>query len=115
MLRVTSRIDLDDITQTTAGGVHLAAMGSAWQAVLRGFAGLRPCGDTLAVSPRVPPAWHSLTARVRFRGTRMRIVAERGCVTVHADRPVRVRLADGEPVVVKRGETRLPRAEGSSR
>jgi trehalose/maltose hydrolase-like predicted phosphorylase len=114
LLRVTCGIDLDDITQTTAGGVHLAAMGSAWQAVAFGFGGLRPCGDTLVVSPRVPPAWRSLTVRVRFRGTRMRIIATPGSVTIHADRPGRVQVANGEPVVVKRGETTLSLTEGSS-
>ncbi len=31
MLRLTARIDLDDIGQVTAGGLHLAAMGSVWR------------------------------------------------------------------------------------
>jgi trehalose/maltose hydrolase-like predicted phosphorylase len=114
LLRVTCGIDLDDITQTTAGGVHLAAMGSAWQAVAFGFAGLRPCADTLLVSPRVPHAWGSLTVRVRFRGTRLRIVATADSVLIHADRRVRVRVDDGEPVVVGRGETSFSLTEGSS-
>jgi nucleotide-binding universal stress UspA family protein len=48
-LRLASRIDLDDLTETTAGGLHLAAMGSVWQALAFGFAGLRPTG---ARSPR---------------------------------------------------------------
>ena len=37
MLRLTARIDLDDLTRTTAGGLHLAAMGSVWQALVSGF------------------------------------------------------------------------------
>ena len=31
MLRLTARIDLDDIGHMTAGGLHLAAMGSVWR------------------------------------------------------------------------------------
>jgi trehalose/maltose hydrolase-like predicted phosphorylase len=31
MLRLTARIDLDDIGQASAGGLHLAAMGSVWR------------------------------------------------------------------------------------
>ena len=42
LLRLTARIDLDDISQTTAGGLHVAAMGSVWRALAFGFAGLRP-------------------------------------------------------------------------
>ena len=33
LLRLTARIDLDDIGHTTAGGLHLAAMGSVWRAL----------------------------------------------------------------------------------
>ena len=31
LLRLTARVDFDDISQTTAGGLHLAAMGSLWR------------------------------------------------------------------------------------
>ena len=35
-------IDLDDLTATSGGGLHLATMGSVWQALAFGFGGLRP-------------------------------------------------------------------------
>ena len=50
-------IDLDDLTGTTAGGLHLATMGGLWQAFAFGFAGLRPRGGVLHLDPRLPPAW----------------------------------------------------------
>ena len=56
MLRLTARIDLDDIGHMTAGGLHLAAMGSVWRALAFGFAGLRPVGDALAIDPCSRPA-----------------------------------------------------------
>ena len=40
-LRIAARIDLDDLTGTTAGGLHLATMGGLWQALAFGFAGAR--------------------------------------------------------------------------
>ena len=40
-LRLAARIDLDDLTGTTAGGLHLATMGGVWQALAFGFAGAR--------------------------------------------------------------------------
>ena len=33
LLRLTARIDLDDVGHMTAGGLHLAAMGSVWRAL----------------------------------------------------------------------------------
>ena len=59
-LRVTAGIDMDDLARTGAGGVHLAAMGSVWQALAYGFAGLRPGGDALKIDPRLPAEWSEL-------------------------------------------------------
>ena len=92
LVRLTSRIDLDDLTGTTAAGVHLATMGSLWQALVFGFLGLAPDGGRLRLDPVLPEEWRSLEARVRFRGRSVRVRAERGRVAVFADRPVRVSL-----------------------
>ena len=62
MLRLTARIDLDDIGHMTAGGLHLAAMGSVWRALAFGFAGLRPVGDALAIDPVLAPGWERARA-----------------------------------------------------
>ena len=67
-LRIAARIDLDDLTGTTASGLHLATMGSLWQAVVFGFAGVRPRDGVLVVDPRLPPQWRGLHVRLTFRG-----------------------------------------------
>src|SRR2546423_12496017 len=41
-LRIAARIDLDDVSRSTASGIHLATMGGLWQALGRGFGGGRP-------------------------------------------------------------------------
>jgi trehalose/maltose hydrolase-like predicted phosphorylase len=95
-LRLASRIDLDDLTTTTAGGLHLAAMGSVWQALAFGFAGLRPSGNSLRLDPRLPEAWSSLELRVRFHGSRVQARIEPQALTISADPAVTIALA-GEP------------------
>lgn len=111
-LRVASRIDLDDLTGTTAGGLHLATMGGLWQAFAFGFFGLRPSGGRLHIDPRLPPAWSALEIRVRFRGVPVRIQIRRAVLTVHAGRPVDVvvggaarRVGAGETTFARRGPT----------
>jgi trehalose/maltose hydrolase-like predicted phosphorylase len=84
-LRLAGRIDLEDLTGTTAGGLHLAAMGGVWQALAFGFAGVRPAGDRLALDPRLPPEWGGLELRLRFRGSRMRVRIERDALAVAAE------------------------------
>jgi trehalose/maltose hydrolase-like predicted phosphorylase len=96
LFRLATRLDLDDLTGTTAGGLHLAAMGGVWQALAYGFLGLRPRGETLDIDPCLPEAWESLSLRFRFRGDAIGVMATHDTVTLSCTRPVRVRVA-GRP------------------
>ena len=94
-LRLAARIDLEDLTGTTAGGLHLATMGGVWQALAFGFAGVRPGADALELDPRLPEDWQALELRLSFRGSPGRVRIERDRVTVSADRAARVSI-DGK-------------------
>jgi trehalose/maltose hydrolase-like predicted phosphorylase len=72
-LRIAARLDLDDLTGSTAGGLHLATMGGLWQALAFGFAGVRPQGDRLVLDPRLPPEWRALEVGLRLRGQPVRV------------------------------------------
>ena len=87
-LRVTSRMDLDDLTGSSAAGLHTAAMGALWQAIVFGFVGLRPSGDALRLDPRLPAEWGALEIGVVFRGARIQVRVENPTVTVWSDRRV---------------------------
>jgi trehalose/maltose hydrolase-like predicted phosphorylase len=80
-LRIAARMDLDDLTGSTAGGLHLATMGGLWQALATGFAGIRPRGDRLLVDPRLPPEWSALELALCFRGDPLRLRVGRDGVT----------------------------------
>ncbi|MDZ4827685.1 MAG: glycosyl hydrolase family 65 protein, partial [Actinomycetota bacterium] len=90
LLRLSARVDLDDVTQTTAGGVHLATMGSVWQALAWGFGGIRALPAALGIDPRLPPGLDTLELRVQFRGVPVRIQIGRDATTIVASRPVAV-------------------------
>ncbi|HSL64220.1 MAG TPA: glycosyl hydrolase family 65 protein [Gaiellaceae bacterium] len=108
LLRLTARLDLDDVTETTAGGLHLATMGSLWQALALGFAGVRPLEDALALDPRIPPAWGTLELALAFRGVPARLTLAPDEALVETERPLRVRVPNGG-VVTCRGRTRFAR------
>ena len=92
-LELAARIDLDDTTATTAGGLHLGTLGTVWQAFVFGFGGLRPTRDgTLEIDPRLPTRWAGFEIRVRFRGSRIQLQKERGSCTVTASSPVMIRI-----------------------
>jgi trehalose/maltose hydrolase-like predicted phosphorylase len=102
MLRLTARIDVDDVGHTTAGGLHLAAMGSVWRALAFGFCGLRPAGDVLAIDPVLAPGWETLELRVRFRSSRVRLRVRAGRVEASADPPLNALNPAGEHVELTR-------------
>jgi trehalose/maltose hydrolase-like predicted phosphorylase len=92
--RLAARLDLDDLTGTTSGGLHLATMGGVWQALAFGFLGLRSDGGVLAIDPCLPEAWSALGLRFRFLGQRVRVLAEHDRVTVACDAALLVRVGD---------------------
>jgi len=102
-LRLAAFIDLDDAHSQSAEGLHIATMGSLWQAVVLGFAGIRPVGAVLTIDPHLPAEWRVLEVPFRLRGARTRVRIEHDRVHVWADRPVTVRFAGLEPIVVGRG------------
>jgi trehalose/maltose hydrolase-like predicted phosphorylase len=83
-------MDLDDLTGSTAAGLHLATMGGLWQALAFGFAGLRPKAGTLHVDPVLPTSWSALELRVRFQGSRVRVRVEHSHLVLHADKGIAV-------------------------
>lgn len=84
-LDVAARIDLDDLTATTAGGLHLATMGGLWQALAFGVAGVRAAGGRLVVDPRLPPGWGALELGLRFRGVPLRLRVAAHTVEIDSD------------------------------
>ena len=89
-LRIATRMDLDDLTGSTAQGLHLATMGGTWQALAFGFMGLRPRGGMLHVDPVLPPSWSAIEFRVRFRGSRVRVRKERSHLSIWTDKRISV-------------------------
>jgi trehalose/maltose hydrolase-like predicted phosphorylase len=75
LFRLAARLDLDDLTATSAGGLHVATMGGVWQALASGFLGLRPAGDALEADPQLPVSWSAVELRLRYRGRRVRVRA----------------------------------------
>jgi trehalose/maltose hydrolase-like predicted phosphorylase len=110
-LRIALALDLEDLTGTTAAGLHLATFGGVWQAVLAGFAGVRVREGVLAVDPRLPTSWRSLELRFRCLGSRVRLLVTPDGIDVHTSRPLQVRLPGQAPRRVA-GHSRLAKRAG---
>lgn len=70
--KMATAIDLGDTMGNAARGLHLATMGSVWQAAVMGFAGIQRRDQALLVDPHLPPTWNAVSVPLLFRGARLR-------------------------------------------
>lgn len=93
--RQTAEIDLANNMGNAAGGVHIGALGTLWQAAIFGYGGLYPQGASgLLLDPRIPAHWEWLDYRIRWRGRSVAVSIDQG-----GDR-VEARMEDGEPMEI---------------
>ncbi len=89
----TARMDLEDVLQKSAAGLHAAALGGTWLAIVQGFAGMRDAGGELSFAPRLPAHWSQLRFRLQFRGRRLEVTVTQTSASY--------RLVEGEPLVLR--------------
>jgi trehalose/maltose hydrolase-like predicted phosphorylase len=112
LLRIACRIDLDDLTGTTSGGLHLAAMGGVWQALVYGFAGLRARPGALELDPVLPARWNRLEVRVQHQGVRVRVSMGHANIEVTTDGDLALRVAGAGSHRVDRSGARFDLRNG---
>jgi kojibiose phosphorylase len=98
-LRQAARIDLDFTRKGWAGatgGVHIAALGGIWQALVFGFLGMRPQDEGLRFEPHIPASWGELRLPLHWRGSRLRVAARPDMIeiAVEAGEPVQLAIGD---------------------
>ena len=105
----TAATDLADASHSSAGGVHIAALGGLWQVAVVGFAGLSLGADGLGLEPQMPPYWRASGFRVHWRGRRLRVHIDQGTRSVAAT------LEEGEPMTLAVSGTALTLRAGETR
>jgi beta-phosphoglucomutase len=62
-------VDLADNRGNTGDGIHAAAAGGVWQAVVFGFGGIQLGESGPVATPHLPPTWTYLKFKLHWRGT----------------------------------------------
>jgi kojibiose phosphorylase len=104
-LKQAAEVDLDNNMGNAAGGVHAAAIGGLWQAIVFGFAGLQMFPDGLSFSPMLLPHWRWLAFPLEWRKRKLRVCIEPNAirVTVKGPEPLNLRLAAGSQILAEPG------------
>ncbi len=97
-LQQASEIDLGNNMGNAAGGVHAAAIGGLWQAMVLGFAGLHAGANELTFDPHLLPEWRRLDIPLHWRGRKLRVGLEPDSLRIALEEgsdPVPVLVAGG--------------------
>jgi kojibiose phosphorylase len=99
-LRQASEIDLGNNMGNAAGGVHAAALGGLWQAVVFGFAGVRTQADGVSFAPNLLSNWRRLAFPLVWRKRQLRVSIEPRLVRiwVSGDQPLSLRIEAGPAI-----------------
>ncbi|GGK67615.1 glycoside hydrolase family 65 protein [Ornithinimicrobium pekingense] len=102
-------VDLADRHGNTVDGVHVASTGGVWSALVGGFGGMRDHDGQLSLDPRLPDCWPSLTWRMRWQLSRLRVRLEAEAISfvVEVGEPVTLTVR-GQEVQVGSQEVRVP-------
>ena len=100
-VKQASEIDLGNNMGNAAGGVHAAALGGLWQAMVFGFGGLRTQRDGICLAPNLLSHWRRLSFPLQWRKSTVHISIEPSAVriAVEGGEPVRVRLDGGSEIM----------------
>lgn len=61
-------LDLNNMHGNTKDGLHIANMGGTYMAIVYGFGGLQIDEQGIALNPRLPESWQSLSYPFQYRG-----------------------------------------------
>jgi trehalose/maltose hydrolase-like predicted phosphorylase len=105
-LKQAAEIDLGNNMGNAAGGVHAAALGGLWQAIVFGFAGFRTQFDGVSLAPNLLSHWRRLSFPVQWRGRNLRVCIEPESVRVGTagHEPFRLRLEGGSEILATPGQ-----------
>jgi kojibiose phosphorylase len=105
-LKQAAEIDLGNNMGNAAAGVHAAALGGLWQAMVFGFTGFRPQADGVSFAPNLLPNWQRLSLPLQWRRRKLRVRIETKTVRVGVagDGSFRLRLQGGSEIVAMPGQ-----------
>jgi len=97
-------VDLADLHNNTADGVHVASTGGVWSALVYGFGGMRDHYGAITLDPRLPEDWEQLSFHITLADTRLRVDVRQDEVTMTVEQGTIASLSvRGRKVVVEAG------------
>ncbi len=119
-------IDLEDLACNTRDGLHMASLAGTWTALVAGFGGMRPQGDSLRFAPRLPERFSRLAFKLQTRGRQLLVEVLHSTATYtllegepltlwHFEDAVTVATGDPQSLPIERQPHRIPPSQPPGR
>lgn len=100
-LSISAFSDLRDIYGNTHEGMHAAALGGTWQAVVGGLGGTHVDQGVLHLTPHLPAKWRSLEFSLAWRGVLLDVTIDQRAVAVQCQAPARKSKARSKGITIE--------------
>ncbi|MCU1600963.1 MAG: putative glycosyl hydrolase, partial [Frankiales bacterium] len=100
-------VDLRDLQDNGASGLHMASLAGAWSALVEGFGGMRENKARLCFDPALPEALTRLRFSLRWRGSLLHVDISHEEATFTAEDGDAGLFLEGEEVVVSQGSSHV--------
>ena len=106
LFKLAMNMDLADIKNETATGLHTACQGATYLAVVMGFAGVQLREDCISLNPNLPEGWVSVEFPFQYHGARffVRVEKERVILTMKSPGAVSVLFGGKKSVLRKQSK-----------
>lgn len=95
-LMIGARSDLDNVYGNTEEGIHAAAMGGTWQAIVKGFCGMKVENGHLSFWPYLPAQWKKIAYSLHWQGGEVDLAIDTDEFRIRWRRPKRTKSVAGE-------------------
>jgi trehalose/maltose hydrolase-like predicted phosphorylase len=115
-LKQAAEIDLGNNMGNAAGGVHAAAIGGLWQAVVFGFGGVHPEKNGLAFNPRPLPHWRRLSFPLQYCRTSLTVTIDGNLLIVTVEpggEPINIEVPGSRVLTSVAGQYKAHRQRGA--
>jgi len=112
-LKQAAEIDLGNTMGNAAGGVHAAAIGGLWQAMVFGFGNFSPNMDAITFQPHLLPEWTRVSFPVRWRDRQVRVSMEQDAfqLSIAGTDSLRIQTADSPELLAIPNRTYMTHRE----